>query len=133
MSSQTRQPFQARESSSSKLSAVIKDETETVIPAASIDTLTLMLYDQATELASPGSTTAIINARNRQNVLNTNGCTVDSSGNLVMTFSPADNMIVQSTESWERHVALFEYTYAAGLKAGKEEVLIDVVNYSRTT
>ena len=47
--------------------------------------------------------------------------------------TPADNVIVNTGLSIERHVALFEYTYAAGLKAGKEEVLIDVINYSRTT
>ena len=133
MSAQTSQPFHARESSSSRLTAVIKDELEVVIPAASIGTLTLMLYDQATELTTPGTTAAIINSRNRQDVLNNNGCTVDSSGNLVMTFGPADNVIIHPTKSSERHVALFEYSYAAGLKSGKEEVLIDVYNYARTT
>src|SRR3972149_284487 len=130
MSAQITQPFHARESSTTKLTAVVKDESETVIPAASIGTLTLMLYDQKTELDSPGSTGAIINSRNRQDILNANGCTVDSSGNMVMTFTPADNAIVNTGLSSERHVALFEYTYAAGLKAGKDEVLIDVINYS---
>lgn len=132
--SQTTQPFRARESSTARLTAIVEDETETAIPGASLDTLTLHLYDQKTELASPGTTAAVLNGRNRQNVLNANGCTVDSSGGLEMIFTPADNVIV-NTGAWEseRHVALFEYTYAAGLKAGKEEVLIDVVNYSRTT
>lgn len=131
--SQTTQPFQARESSSSRLIATVEDETETAIPAASIDTLTLHLYDQLTELNSPGSTAAVLNGRNRQNVLNTNGCTIDASGNLEMIFTPADNAIVNTGKSVERHIALFEYTYAAGLKAGKEEVKIDVTNYVRTT
>ena len=135
MSAQTTQPFHARESSSARLTATVKDESETPIPGASLGTLTLMLYDQRTELASPGSTAAIINGRNRQNVLNANGCTIDGSGNMVMIFSTADNVIVNPTlaRKSERHVALFEYTYAAGLKAGKEEVLIDVFNLSRTT
>jgi hypothetical protein len=131
--SQTSQPFQARESSTARLTAIIEDETATAIPAASLQTLTLMLYDQTTQLASPGSTTAIINSRNRQNVLNINGCTIDSSGNLEMILTPADNQIVNSLKDLERHVALFEFTYAAGLKAGKEQILIDVVNLSRTT
>lgn len=133
MSAQITQPFHARESGSARLTAVVKDETETPIPGASLGTLTLMLYDQATELATPGTTEAIINSRNRQDVLNANGCVVDSTGGLVMTFGPADNVIFHPTKSSERHVALFEYTYAAGLKAGKEEVLIDVYNLSRTT
>jgi hypothetical protein len=133
MSAQTTQPFHARESSSSRLEAVIKDEDEVAIPAASLGTLTLMLYDQITELASPGSTAAIINSRNRQSVLNANGGTVDASGNMVMTFTPADNEIRHTSRSSERHVALFEYSYAGGLKAGKEQVLVDVYNYHRTT
>lgn len=131
--SQSTQPFQARESSTARLAATIEDETETAIPAASLDTLTLHLYDQASELASPGSTASVINSRYRQNILNANGCTVDSSGNLVLILTPADNVIVNTGRPIERHVALFEYTYAAGLKAGKEEVLIDVINYARTT
>ncbi|MEY4932894.1 MAG: hypothetical protein RLZZ403_1214 [Pseudomonadota bacterium] len=131
--SQATQPFHARESSSAKLTATIKDETEAVIPAASLTTLTLLLYDQTTHLASATSTAAIINSRNRQDVLNTNGCTVSTGGVLTMTFSPADNIIINTGKSSERHVALFEYTYAAGAKAGKEEVLMDVYNYARTT
>lgn len=133
MSTQTSQPFHARESSSARLTAVIKDEAEVAIPAASLGTLTLLLYDQLTDFSSPGSTAAIINGRNRQDVLNANGCAIDGSGNLVMTFSPADNIIINTGKSSERHVALFEYTYAAGLKAGKEQVLVDVYNLSRST
>jgi hypothetical protein len=117
------------------LTATIKDEDEAPIPSSALGTLTLMLYDQKTELASPGTTTAIINGRNRQNILNANGCAVSTGGVMTMTFSPADNIIVNTgiVRRSERHVALFEYTYAAGLKAGKEEVLIDVYNLSRST
>ena len=132
--SQTTQPFRARESSTARLTAVVEDETETAIPSASLDTLTLLLYDQRTQIASPGTTGAVINGRNRQSVLNANGGTVDASGNLEMLLSPADNVIIGTGEGQsERHVALFEYTYAAGLKSGKEEILIDVFNYARTT
>lgn len=133
MSAQTTQPFHARESSSSKLTATIQDESEVAIPAGSLSSLTLMLYDQTTELANPGTTAAIINSRNRQNVLNANGCAVSTGGVMTMTFTPADNVIVNTGKSSERHVALFEYTYAAGLKAGRHEVLIDVYNYARST
>lgn len=133
MSAQTSQPFHARESSSAKLTATIQDESEAVIPAASLTTLTLTLYNQATELADPDSTAAIINSRSRQDILNANGCTVSTGGVMTLTLTPADNVIVDDTKSSERHVALIEYSYAAGLKAGKEEVLIDVLNLSRTT
>lgn len=131
--SQSTQPFQAKESSTAKLTGIIEDEDGTGIPAASLATLTLHLYDQTTELASPGTTAAIINSRNRQDILNTNGCTVDSTGGFVLTLSTADNQIVNTGKSSERHVALIEWSYAAGLKAGKEEILIDVTNLSRTT
>lgn len=131
--SQSTQPFQAKESSTAKLTGIIEDEDGTGIPAASLSSLTLSLYDQATELATPGSTSAIINSRNRQSILNTNGCTVDSTGGFVLTLSTADNAIVNSTKDTERHVALIEWTYAAGLKAGKEAVLVDVSNLARTT
>ena len=132
MSAQTTQPFQAKEGCTAKLTATIRDEDEAVIPAASLTTLTLLLYDQATQLASPGSTAAVINSRNRQDVLNVNGCTVSTGGALAMVFTPADNVILDTSSLTERHVALFEYTYAV-TKAGKEEVLIDVVNLTRTT
>jgi len=133
MSAQTTQPFHARESSSAKLTATIQDESETAIPAASLATLTIMLYDQETELDDPGTTAAIINSRNRQNILNANGCAVSTGGVMTMTLTPADNVIVDTDKSTERHVALIEYTYGAGLKSGKEEVLIDVYNLSRST
>jgi len=111
----------------------VEDETETAIPAASLSTCTLLLYDQKTQLASPGTTGAVINGRNRQSVLNANGGTIDASGNLEMVLTPADNVIVGTGENQsERHVALFEYTYGVG-KAGKEEILIDVYNFARTT
>jgi hypothetical protein len=131
--SQTTQPFHARESSTAQLTAVVEDETGTAIPGVSLDSMTLHLYNQKTELASPGTTDAVINGRYNQNILNANGGTVDSSGRLVMVFTPADNQIIDTGKSTERHVALFGFTYAAGLKAGKEEVLIDVTNYARTT
>ncbi len=133
MSAQTTQPFEAREASTAKLTATIQDESEAVIPAAQLSTLRLTLYDQATELADPDSTAAIINSRTAQNILNANGCTVSTGGVMTLTLTPADNIIVDATKSSERHVALIEYTYAAGLKAGKEEILIDVLNYSRTS
>lgn len=133
MTAQTTQPFQVRESTSSQLTATLKDEAEVAIPAVNLSTLTLMLYDQTTETENPGTTGAIINNRNRQDILNANGGTVDANGLLTMVFEPADNVIINTGVIEERHVALLEYTYAAGLKAGKEEVLIDVFNYSRTT
>ncbi len=100
-----------------KYTAVIKDEADVAIAAASLSTLTLTLYDLK------GAT--IINSRAAQNVLNANNVTVDSSGNLVWTLQPADNPIIASGEL-ESHIALFEYTWSSGTKRGSHEVTISV-------
>lgn len=111
----TTQPFPANQNSNAKYSCVLKDENGAAIPAASMNTLTLTLTDQATG--------AVINGRTNQSVLNVNGGTLDSSGNFAMTFGFADNPIVTAGSvalgAIERHVALFKYTYNSS--AGKEE------------
>ena len=125
--SQTIQPFRVNEKTSARYACVIKDENEVAIPAASLTTLTLTLYDQTSD--------GIINSRSAQNVLNANGVTVDSSGNLVWVLDPADNLIVGTTvpqNSYERHVALFTYTYNAG-RTGRTEVQIAVLNLNKVS
>lgn len=107
----------ANEHSIAKYTAVIKDESDVAIAAASLNTLTLTLYNSADK--------AIINSRNAQNVLNANNVVVDSSGNLTWTMQPADNAISGSGE-FETHVALFEYTWASSTKRGSHEVTLKV-------
>lgn len=107
------------ERSSARITAQLQDEAGAGIPGGSLTTLTLTLY-------TAGSGT-ILNGRNKQNALNANGVTVDASGNLIFQMDPLDNQIV-GTESHERHIALFEWTWSAGAKAGKHEVLLTIVN-----
>lgn len=95
-----------------------KDETGATIHA--LTTLTLTLYDD--------STGTIINSRNQQNVLDQNNV-VFSGNTLIWTLQPADNIIVTTgvrTNSYERHIALFEYTYDSGNKSGKHELEFSV-------
>ncbi len=115
-----------REACTALYTATLQDETHTAIPGSSLTTLTLTLYDQAS-----GS---ILNSRNRQNVLNANNVTVTEAGVLAWTMQPADNAIVNlsvAAGARERHVALFEWTWAAGAKAGKYEVFFDVQNLTK--
>ena len=62
-----------------------------------------------------------------------NGVTVDSSGNIVWTLDPADNIIVTATEERELHVALFEWTYSGRAKSGKHEVTLLLENLVKVT
>lgn len=150
MTAQTRQPFRVQEKTTASYACVITDHAGTPIPAVSMTTLKLTLYDLATD--------AIINARNAVSVLNVNGGTLDSSGNFTMIFDIADNVILGSATATrdladlvaargsqplplkakvrsqvETHVAFFEFTYAAGTRAGKHEVFVDVLNLNKVS
>jgi hypothetical protein len=116
--------FPVAEKTTQKYTATIKDENGTAIPAASLTTLTLTLYEQTTQ--------TIINSRNQQNVLNLQGVTVDAQGLLTWVMTPADNAHLGVAQK-EQHVALFEFTYAAGAKRGQAEVLFEVTNTARVT
>lgn len=112
----------ANEHSTAKYTAVIKDEDDVAIAAASLTTLTLTLYNSA------GG--AIINSRDALDALNANNVAVDSSGVLTWTMQPADNVISAAGE-FETHVALFEYTWAAGAKRGSHEVTLIVQDITK--
>jgi len=102
------------------------DETGVAIPAASLSTLTLTLYDVVSGTK--------INSRNVQNVLNANNVTVSSSGGLTWTMQPADNPIISTALPNELHVALWEWTYGAGgTKAGKHETGFSIKNLTNVT
>ena len=112
----------ANEHSIAKYTAVIKDEDDVAIAAASLTTLTLTLYN-----SDDG---AIINSRSVEDVLNANNVVVDSSGVLTWTMQPADNAIT-GTGEFETHVALFEYTWSAGAKRGSHEVTLIVQDITK--
>jgi len=114
-----------RERCTAKYTATIEDESGTALAAASLTTLTLTLYDRETG--------TIINSRSAQNVLNANNVTVSAAGVMVWSMQPADNAIVGSPAAGqpEIHIALFEWTWASGAKAGKYEVQIDVTQLTK--
>lgn len=125
MATQTTQPFTIRELSTNRFRATFKDENGTVIPAASLTTVTLTWYD-TTDLS-------IINSRNAQNVLNANNVTIDANGVLTWEMQPND-AAVTATEAAHKpgntrlRRALFIYTYATGAKGNNSEFEFQVLN-----
>ena len=114
------------EKTSPKITATIQDEDGTAIPAASLDTLTLTLYNLN------DSAKTIINDRDAQDVLNTNNVTVDSSGNLIWSVQSLDTIIV-GTQERENHRAVFEWTYSSGTKNGKYQIDMEIKNLAKIT
>ena len=111
-----------------KYTATIKDEAGAAIATADITTLTLTLYDVETG--------TIINSRNAQNVHNTNNVTVSSKGVLAWTIQALDNAIVGTRRragQYEKHVALFEYTWSSGSKASKHDVILEIRQLDKVT
>jgi len=115
--------FNVREKTTRRYTAVLKDETGAAVGSGSLSSLKLTLYNKVDG--------AIINTRNQQNVLNLNGVTIDASGNLTWTMDPADNPIIDTTLSYEEHVALFEIGWAADAKKNNHEVIIRVENVNK--
>ena len=92
------------------IKGTLKDENGAAIPAASLTTLTLTLYSMA-------GIKPIINARQDQNVLNTNNVTVDSNGLLTWSLQEADTAIQATTiVNLETHRAVFAWGYGTAKK-----------------
>lgn len=102
------------EGSSSLITLQFYDLQNAVLDKASIETLTLKLYNLEDR--------AIINSRSRVSVLDDNGGTLDSDGTLTMVLDPADNVNVATVlnldHQVEIHVAEFTWTW---LDAGANE------------
>lgn len=113
------------EKSTYRITGTLVDETGAVIAAASLSTLTLTLYNL--------TTLAIVNSVTAVNILNTGRGTVGTAGEFVLTLLPADSPMVDTANDTETRVALVEWTYAAGAKAGKHEYVYDVRNLNKVT
>lgn len=108
-----------------KYTGILYDDSvpPVVIPAASLTTLTMTLRDVNTK--------AIINSRDKQDILNVNGVTVDSSGNLTWEATPADSPIIGVLKNGqtEQHEAQIVWTWNSGAKQGAHKILISVEQY----
>lgn len=103
--------------SSAWYKAVLRDRNDAVIGSAALTGLTLTYYCLNPDLT-------IINSRTAQNVLNANGVTLDSNGNLEWAKTTLDTIMVTSNAS-ENHVALFEWV-GASVGSGKHEVVFRI-------
>lgn len=112
------------ERSSSRITATLKDDfTGEGIPLASFTEFLLTVYrvdDQA-----------IVNGRNKVNILNANGVTITSAGSPLVTtldyqVDPADHSFL-GTGTTEKHIMLFEWKWTGG-KAELHEVLLTIGN-----
>lgn len=122
--------------------AILKDSSDKVVPVqagescnvvatfhgldgvaitkASLLSLTATIYDEATS--------AVVNSRNAQSVLDTNDGTVASDGTLTLRLGPSDAAIVGSVSvgDTERHVLRLTWTWSDGVatRTGIDEWVI---------
>lgn len=101
------------------------DKSDVAIPGSVLDSLVLTLYQEYTK--------AIVNGRDKQNVLQLNGVTVDEAGVLKWTLSKEDTAILDDRLYKEPHIALFEYTFpgVGGTEEAKHTVRFLVENFER--
>lgn len=116
------QLFAVNEGQSFDLVLTPEDSSGAAIDANDLISLTLTLYDDATD--------GVINGRNAQDVLGANGGTIESDGTVTVRLDGSDNVIVGTVaeDGLENHVARLEYTYNDGqqVRTGKEERLFAV-------
>ena len=124
----TTEERRVEENSTAKYTALLKDESESAISLADLTTVTLTLYDKTKD--------SIINSRDGQNVLNANNVVIETGGVLIWTMQPADNAIIADklrSNAYEKHVALFEFTWNSGNKSGKHELEYEVRQLNKVT
>ena len=92
------------------VSGTLTDEAGDAVPLSALSTLTLTLYDRASD--------TIINSRTAQSILNVNGGTFHAtSGAFTLTLGSGDNPIVTSALAsgrTETHYGLIEATWSGG-------------------
>ena len=98
---------------------LLKEDKVTAVSQAELFELKLTLYERSTE--------GILNSRAAQSIKNANGGVYGTTGPLVLTLAPADMVCLLTRES-EWHVALLEYSWAAGASKGKAEIVFQVAN-----
>lgn len=84
------------------------------------ETLSLTLFDRETK--------TIINERSEQDVLNTNGITIDENGNVEWVMMANDNPIIDDTKNVETHVMQFNWSWSNSMKNESAEIWINVIN-----
>lgn len=99
-----------------------KDDGTALGPAA-LTTLTLTLYDVATNV--------IINAVDHVDIKNTGRGALDTLGHLVVSLTSADNPIVTAGSTKEKHKALIIGTWGSGAGYTSQEILFSILNLNK--
>jgi len=122
--------FDVDEQTSATYEGQLADDDGIPVSVDALLTLTLTLYDELTR--------APINGRDAQDVLDTNGVTLTDLGELgvgtlTWQLAPADTAVLDQTLGYERHVALFTYTFTDGsaTRTRRHEVIFRVRNLRR--
>lgn len=115
--------FDVIERTTVRYTAKLVDDQGNAIPASSLTTMTLTVYDKKT-----GN---ILNSRDDQNVLNANNVTIDVNGAFEWIIQPADLAIVNTNLANESHIALFEWSWNSGTRFGKQEIELSVKNLTK--
>jgi hypothetical protein len=114
------------------LSTVIPEKTTPVLTLTIVnqndvgfkpDALTLMIYDY--------NSGTIIRAEG--DILDANNGTVSTAGEVEYQCEPTDTVILNPLSGVETHVALFQWTFNAGLQFGKHEVYLKVRNFTKVS
>jgi hypothetical protein len=112
------------ERSAFRYTASLKKEDGSALGAADVSTLVLTVYNLDAALT-------IVNAINAANILNTGRGTLDANGALVLVLDSLDLQLVDTTQEFERHVALITAVYAAGARAMYHEIEHTIVNLQK--
>lgn len=114
--------FEIAEQTTGRYTAtIVGNDGVTPLPGPTLSTLVLSLY-----VIKADGTDQVI--RNKVNALNAGNVTVTAGGLVTWLIQVADTTLVEDL-AFERHIALFEWTWPAG--AGKHEVLLVVRNVRR--
>ena len=89
------------------------DETAAAVAAAALAALTLSIVDTATG--------AVINGCSAADILNTGRGMVDAAGNLAITLTPADTLLLAASDAQECRSLVIDWSYGGG-KIGRHQV-----------
>jgi hypothetical protein len=110
--------FPVYEYTTGRYTAKLVDEGNEPIPVGSINSISLSLRDAESE--------DVINGRDLQDVLNNNGVSIDSEGNLIWTFSPSDQPRFHTERHTEIHIADWVVIWSAATKQIKHRFFFRV-------
>lgn len=130
--------FRMTEHSTGIVEGDIVDQDGLGVPAASLTSAMLTLWDWHAGAHGGSPRPGIINGRDEQDVLNANNVIIDTDGHFAWSVQPEDNGLPDDPSEWSmllnrgmwRHRALLVFTWATG--SFQYEFEIDVKNLRLT-